>query len=274
MRTAERITKMTSTAAAAAAAATTIVAVAAAAVASFTLGLRVRWELFVAAAAATAAAVALMAAAVWALRAIILGWLRRQCRAEFHVDSKSTVVAFYHPFCASGGGGERVLWRMLATMQDLHAQGGANVHVLIYASDQGKSRAEILRGAKDRFDIDLLRCQRSSSSSSLSPMGVDIVFLPKRLTRLLDPEAWPRLTMVGQTLGSVAVSCYALVRATPDTFIDTTGAAFAIAAAKILASTATAAYVHYVRSLVCPSMYLPHFLFPKLFVCVLLLLTS
>lgn len=37
---------------------------------------------------------------------------------ETNVDSPYFTVGFFHPFCNSGGGGERVLWSAIKVLQD------------------------------------------------------------------------------------------------------------------------------------------------------------
>lgn len=51
--------------------------------------------------------------------------------------------------------------------------------------------------------------------------------------------------MLGQALASVYVGLECLLRAVPDVFIDTTGAAFTYPIAKLLCGCTVVAYVHY-----------------------------
>lgn len=50
---------------------------------------------------------------------------------------------------------------------------------------------------------------------------------------------------VGQSLGSLAFAAHALLAALPDTFVDTTGAAFSLPLARAAFGCSCAAYVHY-----------------------------
>lgn len=51
--------------------------------------------------------------------------------------------------------------------------------------------------------------------------------------------------MVGQSVGSMVLAVEALLRLTPDVFVDTTGFAFTYPVAKLLAGCRVATYTHY-----------------------------
>lgn len=156
-------------------------------------------------------------------------WLTRR---RFAIAPGSTVVGFFHPFCAGGGGGERVLWRAIHALARLSKENNRPLHVLVYTGDQGMSPAEILSGVHRQFQIPL----------DSAELPVSFVYLNGR--SLLDPSRYPVLTMLGQSVGSVMLAIEALVRATPDVFMDTTGCAFSFPVAW-LAGCAIGAYVHY-----------------------------
>ncbi len=46
----------------------------------------------------------------------------------------STYIAFFHPHCSAGGGGERVLWKAIEALSQLNSQ-GVKIEVLVYTSD-------------------------------------------------------------------------------------------------------------------------------------------
>jgi alpha-1,2-mannosyltransferase len=48
------------------------------------------------------------------------------------------VVAFFHPHCSAGGGGERVLWKAVQVLGDLHDQ-GLPLKVVIYTIGEPKA---------------------------------------------------------------------------------------------------------------------------------------
>jgi len=43
-------------------------------------------------------------------------------------------IAFFHPHCSAGGGGERVLWKQIEALGQLHEK-GFNIKVVVYTSD-------------------------------------------------------------------------------------------------------------------------------------------
>lgn len=49
-----------------------------------------------------------------------------------------TVIAFFHPHCASGGGGERVLWKAIQAIGEL-CRDGLNIAAVVYTSDDYSS---------------------------------------------------------------------------------------------------------------------------------------
>lgn len=59
-------------------------------------------------------------------------------------------IAFFHPYCNDGGGGERVLW---CAVQALHAS-RPSCTVAVYTGDTA-SKEDILRKAKERFGLDV-----------------------------------------------------------------------------------------------------------------------
>ncbi len=72
---------------------------------------------------------------------------------------------------------------------------------------------------------------------------VDFVYL--RARELVEARHYPRVTMVGQSLGSVVLALEALLRFMPDTFIDTMGYAFAQPVFGVLGHARVGCYVHY-----------------------------
>jgi alpha-1,2-mannosyltransferase len=63
-------------------------------------------------------------------------------------------VAFFHPFCSAGGGGERVLWKAVEALGELNDQ-GLLLKVIIYTVDPPKEDylTEVLQHIKSRFSI-------------------------------------------------------------------------------------------------------------------------
>jgi hypothetical protein len=60
------------------------------------------------------------------------------CRLRFRKCTKrARVVGFFHPFCSAGGGGERVLWKAIQVLGDLHDK-GLPLEVVVYTIDSTK----------------------------------------------------------------------------------------------------------------------------------------
>eukprot|EP00727_Mastigamoeba_balamuthi_P010425 m51a1_g6004 hypothetical protein (476) ;mRNA; f:32358-33970 len=133
-------------------------------------------------------------------------------------------VAFFHPFCSAGGGGEYVLWHAVAAVQ----QRWPLRPVYVYTGDTLPADSILDKVARD-FAIRLPRPP---------------VFVRLRLRRAMATQ-YPRLTLLLQSLGGALLGLEALWKLTPEVFIDTTGAAFAMAVFRWLGGARTACYVHY-----------------------------
>ncbi|XP_039601162.1 GDP-Man:Man(3)GlcNAc(2)-PP-Dol alpha-1,2-mannosyltransferase isoform X2 [Polypterus senegalus] len=139
---------------------------------------------------------------------------------------KSPVVAFFHPYCNAGGGGERVLWCALRALQCRFK----DAKFVVYTGDKDVSGLEILDGAYRRFNIRL-------------PAQVEFVFLENR--HLVEASLYPYFTLLGQSLGSVVLGCEALLKCIPDIYIDSMGYAFTLPIFKFLGNCHVGSYVHY-----------------------------
>lgn len=125
-----------------------------------------------------------------------------------------------------------MLWRAVRTLASVSKTLGRPLHVLIYTGDVGVSPEDVLSGVSRQFQITIDRSD------------LPVSFVCVRGRGLLDPGRYPVLTMLAQSLGSMVLAAEALVRATPDVFIDTTGFAFSFPVAW-LAGCSVGAYVHY-----------------------------
>ncbi|XP_003433100.4 GDP-Man:Man(3)GlcNAc(2)-PP-Dol alpha-1,2-mannosyltransferase [Canis lupus familiaris] len=139
---------------------------------------------------------------------------------------KQTVVAFFHPYCNAGGGGERVLWCALRALQKKYPEA---VYV-VYTGDVDVSGQQILEGAFQRFNIKLTH-------------PVKFVFLRKRY--LVEDSLYPHFTLLGQSLGSIFLGWEALMQCVPDVYIDSMGYAFTLPLFKYLGGCHVGSYVHY-----------------------------
>mmetsp|Transcript_15604 Transcript_15604/g.34072 ORF Transcript_15604/g.34072 Transcript_15604/m.34072 type:complete len:561 (+) Transcript_15604:136-1818(+) len=188
----------------------------------------------------------------------------KKSASDDNEDDGIFVVAFFHPRCSDGGGGERVLWKSIQALgemkegkfikrrtkmkkenssSDLSGVKGKvsdailtncrNLSVVVYTIDEPHPNydKEVMEKVRERFSIVM--------PSSLS---VHFVHLHEVKDLLNKPK---RLTMVAETWGTMKLAWYALSVVTPHVYIDTTGCAFTFVVAKILAGCKVATYVHY-----------------------------
>lgn len=141
-------------------------------------------------------------------------------------EKKPSTVAFFHPYCNAGGGGERVLWTAIRALQNQHS----HLKFVVYTGDQDVSGDDIIRRAKERFNITL-------------PTPVKFVFLKKR--QWVEASPYPFFTLLGQSIGSIFLGWEALVKFNPDIYIDTMGYAFTLPLFKYIAKCRVGCYVHY-----------------------------
>lgn len=162
---------------------------------------------------------------------ILLFVNRRRTRRRHYVREGVVVVGFFHPYCNAGGGGERVLWRAIHALARLSAEHERGLHIVVYTGDVEMSSAEILANVQRQFNI------------SLDP-SLHVSFEYLRGRGLLEAARYPVITMLGQSMGSMGLAVEALLRATPDVFVDTTGLAFTFPLAWAAGCT-VGTYVHY-----------------------------
>ncbi|XP_035005638.1 GDP-Man:Man(3)GlcNAc(2)-PP-Dol alpha-1,2-mannosyltransferase [Hippoglossus stenolepis] len=152
-------------------------------------------------------------------------WLQSIRNARRARDNRPT-VAFFHPYCNAGGGGERVLWCAIRSLQSRYA----DINFVVYTGDQGVTGQQILDGAQRRFNIVL-------------PRPVHFVFLRHRL--LVEPGLFPHFTLLGQSVGSIFLGWEALTEFVPDLYIDSMGYAFTLPLFRYLGGCSVGSYVHY-----------------------------
>ncbi|KFQ31524.1 GDP-Man:Man(3)GlcNAc(2)-PP-Dol alpha-1,2-mannosyltransferase, partial [Merops nubicus] len=155
-------------------------------------------------------------------------WLqrRRQLGSGGGAGQRPLLVAFFHPYCNAGGGGERVLWCAIRALQRRYR----NITCVVYTGDRDATGEEIVEGAFRRFNIRLTH-------------PVKFVFLEKRY--LVEASRYPHFTLLGQSLGSVFLGWEALLKCTPDIYIDSMGYAFTLPLFKYLGGCGVGCYVHY-----------------------------
>jgi len=143
-------------------------------------------------------------------------------------DPKKTRLAFFHPKCNAGGGGEKVLWCMIEALMNSYSPN--DLEIAIYTGGDAPDD-EILKKAEDRF---------------LTKLPYKPLFIRLDRDRIIDPDLYPVFTMLGQILGTNILAANALSKYVPDYFVDTTGLAFCYALVKFLVpSCKIGAYVHY-----------------------------
>lgn len=136
------------------------------------------------------------------------------------------IVAFFHPFCNAGGGGERVLWR---AVQQVIATSAA-IDVVVYTGDDA-APSDILALAASRFGlrIDARRVR----------------FERLHTRTLLEARHYPYFSLAAQSAASVVVGAEAAWRCVPDVFLDSMGFAFTFPLARFVVGATVACYVHY-----------------------------
>lgn len=165
---------------------------------------------------------------------LVLYLLFTLCRARARNPPRGVTIGFFHPYCHAGGGGERVLWLALASLQAWAVTHSVKLSIVIYTGDREGS-GEILGRARERFGVDLV------SPTSHPP----ITFVRIQSRWLLEAAYYPRFTLLGQSLGSMVTALECLWRGGVDVWVDTMGAAFTYPVARYLGGARVVAYVHY-----------------------------
>ena len=202
---------------------------------------------------------------VWILS---LRWAAWRCRQRYQCRSAGTsnhvTLGFFHPFCSGGGGGERVLWKMIESIVLLQDKGTIGnkklknrepleIHIVVYTvdkeeTDSNKYAANVLKNVQERFGIANIQHHQLQQQQRFHLHFVHL----NPYKHLLDPA--PRLSMIVESIGTMRLAMAALqshLKTTPaaiplpDYWVDTTGCAFTFWVAKVLFNCRVAAYVHY-----------------------------
>ena len=143
-------------------------------------------------------------------------------------ESFEGIIGIFHPFCNAGGGGERVLFAAIHATQQKYPK----ALCVVYTGDHDASKEQILSNATNRFNI---RLQASR-----------VTFLYLSTREWVLASTWPHFTLLGQSLGSLALGWEGANLLVPDVIIDTMGYAFILALwAWLFPSVPRGAYVHY-----------------------------
>ncbi|XP_043854744.1 GDP-Man:Man(3)GlcNAc(2)-PP-Dol alpha-1,2-mannosyltransferase isoform X2 [Dromiciops gliroides] len=151
---------------------------------------------------------------------------KKKSMSAYRSKKNQMVIAFFHPYCNAGGGGERVLWCALRALQKKYHE----ATYVVYTGDENVTGEQILDDAFRRFNIKLVH-------------PVKFVFLRKRY--LVEASLYPHFTLLGQSLGSFFLGWEALVKCVPDVYIDSMGYAFTLPLFKYLGDCKVGCYVHY-----------------------------
>lgn len=135
-------------------------------------------------------------------------------------------VAFFHPYCNAGGGGERVLW--VAIKAVLARYPDSNIH--IYTVETAEPQTIIDR-AQNQFNVKVDKTK--------------INFIRLSMRRAIEAKTYPYFTLLLQSLGSMILGLEAFMKLNPDIYIDTTGFAFTFPIFRYLAQCPVGCYVHY-----------------------------
>ena len=139
---------------------------------------------------------------------LILKLKFRISRTKKSEDQK--VIAFFHPYCDAGGGGERVLWCGIRAIQRRFPA----EKIVIFTGDINSAPDQIISKAQQRFNIEI--------------NTENLVFIYLHRRKWIEAETYPRFTLLGQSLGSMWLALEALEKCCPDVFLDTMGYAFAL----------------------------------------------
>ncbi|XP_011214462.1 GDP-Man:Man(3)GlcNAc(2)-PP-Dol alpha-1,2-mannosyltransferase [Bactrocera dorsalis] len=168
-------------------------------------------------------ALALFATSLFTLR----NWVR-SCKKKLNGSFEGTVnIAFFHPYCNAGGGGERVLWCAVRALQAKYD----NIKIVIYTGDIDSSPNSILKKVQGTFNI------------NVDEQNTSFVYLKRRM--LVETKFYPYFTLLGQSLGSIILGLEALCKFPPDIYIDTTGYAFTLPLFRYIGGCKVGCYVHY-----------------------------
>ncbi|XP_068623027.1 GDP-Man:Man(3)GlcNAc(2)-PP-Dol alpha-1,2-mannosyltransferase [Battus philenor] len=138
----------------------------------------------------------------------------------------SLYVAFFHPYCNAGGGGERVLWAAINAILTRYP----NATIYIYTVETASPKA-ILDKVQNQYNIKV--------------DAEKLEFIRLSMSWLIEAKSYPYCTLLMQSLGSMVMGMEALMKLNPDIYIETTGFAFTYPIIRYLAQCPVICYVHY-----------------------------
>ncbi|KAJ6234739.1 GDP-Man:Man(3)GlcNAc(2)-PP-Dol alpha-1,2-mannosyltransferase [Anaeramoeba flamelloides] len=135
-------------------------------------------------------------------------------------------IGFFHPFANDCGGGERVLWYSVLSLQ----KNEPDLEIVIYTVSD-VSKEDILKKVQDRFGITIKKA--------------NLKFIRIKYGILISAKLYPRFTLIGQSLGGMILGFVSVILYPVDLFFDSTGHAFTFPIAKLLGIKKVGCYVHY-----------------------------
>jgi len=159
--------------------------------------------------------------------AILLVIKLKAAKVKAGQDTDCVSVAFFHPYCNAGGGGERVLWCAVRAVQTRYPA----ARIVVYTGDTDAAPDMILAKARDRFNM------------SIPDTNLTFIYLHRR--SWVEAERYPYFTMLGQSFGSLVLATEALLSFVPSIYVDTMGYAFTMPLFKYLGGSTVGCYVHY-----------------------------
>lgn len=140
------------------------------------------------------------------------------------------IIGIFHPFCNSGGGGERVLWELCKAILDKY-ESNKSFKIAIYTGDVDIKPEDIIEKVKFKFGIDL------------DIKKICFIYLEGR--HRVEGKSWPVLTLLLQAISSILLLKDAISKLPPDCFIDTMGYPFIYPVMKFLYDIPIVSYTHY-----------------------------
>ena len=105
--------------------------------------------------------------------------------------SDDFTIAFFHPYCDSGGGGERVLWCGINSLRRRFPV----AKFIVYTGDTHVMKDQIVDKAQERFQIEGMDWMKDPKE------GVKFEYLYQR--KWVEADMFPRFTLLGQSIGSI-----------------------------------------------------------------------
>lgn len=135
-------------------------------------------------------------------------------------------IAFFHPYCNAGGGGERVLWVAIRAILTRYPDS----HIYIYTVETAEPTT-IINKVQNQFNV------------KVEPERINFVRLS--LKKTIEAETYPYFTLLLQSIGSMVLGMEAFIKLNPDIYIDTMGCAFTYPIFRYLAQCPVGCYTHY-----------------------------